>query len=125
MGSTGRWEEEINRVSGLISEGIGKIVVYIYIYIYIYTTACCLDRATIYSEMNMNSKQELIELASFGEVTTTNDPPSPSEDEAPIHADSPLVDHSKSVRVIDKRKAPYGILLLEYLGVFKFHARKW
>ena len=121
MGSTGRWEEEIN----LISEGIGKIVVYIYIYIY--TTACCLDRATIYSEMNMNmnSKQELIELESFGEVTTTNDPPSPSEDEAPIHADSPLVDHSKSVRVIDKRKAPYGILLLEYLGVFKFHARKW
>lgn len=80
------------------------------------------------SVMHMNSKHDLIELESFkepGEVMTTNHTPSPSEDEAPIHSNSPLVAHPKNMRVLNKRKAPYGILLLEYLGVFRFHTRKW
>ena len=85
--------------------------------------------------MALNSDTEEIELLNIssllsekgtnGASLSLDDQVSQSdEEEVPVHTASPLMG-KRGKREIVTRKVPLGIFLPEYLGLFRFHTRKW
>ena len=78
--------------------------------------------------MALNSDTDEIELLNirrFSEKGGLDHQVSQSEDEeVPVHTGSPLMRNQGKRKIVTK-KAPLGIFLLEYLGLFRFKTRKW